>query len=315
MNVIKMKTADDALIARIRSAWDRTKQGRKDWIEGTLELAQALAEARERHGNKEFSQWLDENGFAALDKNDRAALIGMAEDPEASRAMLEKSERLSWQLIWKNERPQVSRLPSVRNTRQVEVVNEEEPRLLRAEKTREPETVAKLKRGPERNAAVLEMAGRGFPGKEIATRLGLTTGQVYGIIDRNRRKSQSKPKHEPVKPPMGPRNTTGRTFLKPEEVDPDFKGTSLEYRSTYGHVTVYTKTEREEVKRQEILHAWIGALDDLEKVAAKFANVPAPEAATLAAYLAKTAGRADRFKARIAKVERALAIIFETIAK
>jgi hypothetical protein len=35
------------LADRIRTAYERTERGRHEWIEGTLELAAALAEARE----------------------------------------------------------------------------------------------------------------------------------------------------------------------------------------------------------------------------------------------------------------------------
>lgn len=39
-------TLPNVLAQRIRGAYERTEHGRQEWIEGTLELAAALAEAR-----------------------------------------------------------------------------------------------------------------------------------------------------------------------------------------------------------------------------------------------------------------------------
>jgi hypothetical protein len=69
----------------------RTIDGRKEWIEGTLELAATLAEARARFPNdQKFSVWLSENGLDVLGANDRAALITMSGNIEMLRVILEE---------------------------------------------------------------------------------------------------------------------------------------------------------------------------------------------------------------------------------
>jgi hypothetical protein len=46
--VISLPKSLDMLAERIRVSYERTEHGRHEWIEGTLELAAALAEARNR---------------------------------------------------------------------------------------------------------------------------------------------------------------------------------------------------------------------------------------------------------------------------
>ena len=92
------------LAKRIHAALDKTEHSRKEWIEGTLELATALFEARKCfENNKEFSEWLDKNKLDGLGKDDRAALISMGENLDVTRTALEKTGRMSWRLIWQKE--------------------------------------------------------------------------------------------------------------------------------------------------------------------------------------------------------------------
>jgi hypothetical protein len=48
LDVMSLPKSLDMLVERIRVSHERTEHGRHEWIEGTLELAAALAEARDR---------------------------------------------------------------------------------------------------------------------------------------------------------------------------------------------------------------------------------------------------------------------------
>jgi hypothetical protein len=103
-DVITLPKFLDVLVQRIRSAYERTEHGRREWIEGTLELAAALAEARARvPADRQFSHWIVDAGLEDINHQDRAALISMAADLPATRRVLEETKRLSWRLIWDEE--------------------------------------------------------------------------------------------------------------------------------------------------------------------------------------------------------------------
>jgi hypothetical protein len=96
------------LAGLIRQDLTAIDKNREDWVNRTMSLALHLKEARETHSgdNNAFGKWLDENTKDAkkkLSKDDRAALLSMAQDPERSRKMLEKTSRTSYQHIWKQE--------------------------------------------------------------------------------------------------------------------------------------------------------------------------------------------------------------------
>lgn len=55
-DVIQLVKPLDALAQRIRGAYERTERGRQEWIDGTLDLAAALADARSRP----LEQWIDD---------------------------------------------------------------------------------------------------------------------------------------------------------------------------------------------------------------------------------------------------------------
>ena len=82
-NIIQMPTPMNVLADRIRGAPASVQRGHIETIEGTLELAVALKEARDRFtDNRQFSIWLAENELDAefIGHNNRAALINMAGD-------------------------------------------------------------------------------------------------------------------------------------------------------------------------------------------------------------------------------------------
>jgi hypothetical protein len=96
----------EKLAERYRAAFDRTKQGRAEWIKGTMELAAVVLEARKlMPSNAEFGNWLAKNGLDDIAPNDRSALLGFAKHPDEMRLILERTTRFSWQHIWMDETP------------------------------------------------------------------------------------------------------------------------------------------------------------------------------------------------------------------
>ena len=71
---------------------------------------------------------------------------------------------------------------------------------------------------------------------------------------------------EPSMPPSKPnKRRLSDMSLTPEQVDPDFKGTPLDFATKYGHVNIHTKEQIEHYKRQEALNAWLGTVSDLDR--------------------------------------------------
>jgi predicted transcriptional regulator len=83
------------------------EDGRAAWRGNTMKLGKGLLLGRELHqnDNNAFNVWLNDNGLGEdlISKDDRAALIGMAEHPEISERVLATTQRRSWQLIWREE--------------------------------------------------------------------------------------------------------------------------------------------------------------------------------------------------------------------
>lgn len=103
-NVIDMPNPMSALVERIKAAHERTVNGRKEWIEGALEFAATLAEARARFPSDiALGVWLAQNELDWLGKENRAALLGMAEDLNLTRTILEEAKSASFRVIWREE--------------------------------------------------------------------------------------------------------------------------------------------------------------------------------------------------------------------
>jgi hypothetical protein len=273
----------DVLAARHRAAWDRTQAGRQEWIEGTLELAAVLAEERKLlPADQDFSHWLERNGLAEINDHDRAALIGMAGDLVAARTMLEQTQRTSWQHIWANERP--ARVAHVSNPQQ-------------ASQKRKSKTERQI------IDRVLDLNNRGYTYDQTAAELGLTKGKVAGIVYRNdKAASKSAAPREPSHY-TGYQGLDGKTLTR-EQVDPDFKGDSVQFAAKYGHVLLHTKAQIADNKQQEVLSAWLGAVSDCQKTARALAEAALPDRETLRQYLAKP-GKAETLRPRLATIEAA----------
>jgi hypothetical protein len=133
------------LKGQIVAGRERTIAGGREFVEGTLQMAEALREAREKFdADADFGKWLADNGLD-LPKDDRAALIGMAGDIALARTILTESTSRSCRLIWSKER---DRFRSVAK-----------PRQRAADVAKRDRVVAELERDPKRsNRAVAEAA-------------------------------------------------------------------------------------------------------------------------------------------------------------
>src|SRR5436190_16909007 len=80
-------------IARqIRAGYARARAGEQEWIAGTLELAEALAAGRGQFtSNQKFGAWLANQDFKIGD-TDRAALIGIGQNLDLARTVLEETQ-------------------------------------------------------------------------------------------------------------------------------------------------------------------------------------------------------------------------------
>jgi hypothetical protein len=94
------------LASEIKSGLDLAGKGKQDRINGLVQAAIALHEARSLiKADIKFSKWCTANEFGTdvLNAHDRAALIAMGADPERMRSMLSNSERQSARYIYQHE--------------------------------------------------------------------------------------------------------------------------------------------------------------------------------------------------------------------
>lgn len=102
----------DYIKRRITAGHLRAEKGGAEWVEGSLEVALALLEGRETvPANIGFSQWLKDNKLDFYGKNDRAALVNMADNLEVARAVLTETKSRSYEMIWRENK---SRFPKDR---------------------------------------------------------------------------------------------------------------------------------------------------------------------------------------------------------
>lgn len=93
--------------------------------------------------------------------------------------------------------------------------------------------------------------------------------------------------------------------LTKEQVDPDFKGTHLEFVTQYGHVNLHTKEEIEHNKRQEALQARIGTISEHARTGqAMVAALATIDPASLREWMAKPA-KAEKLRAWLNSVQLA----------
>jgi hypothetical protein len=104
---------DSPLIVSLRQAYKRVAMAGEEYIEATLAYALLLLEARRRHpSDHAFGVWLAEHDLDDVPKNERAALLHIAEYPDLFRDRMAVSPRRSWELMWREEMQ-----PLIPNTR------------------------------------------------------------------------------------------------------------------------------------------------------------------------------------------------------
>jgi hypothetical protein len=230
------------LAMRYRAAFDKTRAGREQWIEGTLELATVMLEARERFkSDREYGGWLTRNQLEYLHPNDRMALTGFGEreckEPGAGRKLLEDNFGLAWRTIWEKK--------------------------------------AKGSQAYSTSSGKVQQR----PNSQYARRKRVPT-----VMQEDN-------------PPPPARKAVHLNGLTREQVDPDFKGTPLEFATKYGHVNLHTKEQIEHHKQQEALAAWLGAMADHERSGREMVTaLAAVDPETVREWLAKP-GKAGKLQA------------------
>ena len=105
--VIPLLSRLERAAIKINKAITKRNGSIQDWIDANIEMAEALIEARHDCGDNDtaFGVWCRHNGFTkdVLGKNERVALIDMGANPQKMREVLQKTERRSIPLIYKNE--------------------------------------------------------------------------------------------------------------------------------------------------------------------------------------------------------------------
>lgn len=90
----------DAVKKRIGDALQRYEKRSDQWIDAMLELAAALAEGRALFSaDQDFGAWLGANQLDGVTKDDRAALIDIAERPEQARSIAVELQSFSARII------------------------------------------------------------------------------------------------------------------------------------------------------------------------------------------------------------------------
>ena len=110
-----------SLAETARSALKKTKQSRATWLAATLQLAEALRQAREAlPSNDVFGAWLADNKLD-VSKDDKSALINLAVHKAEALEVFERPEWWSARLAWNELR----RLRTLRTREAVESIASE----------------------------------------------------------------------------------------------------------------------------------------------------------------------------------------------
>jgi hypothetical protein len=154
---------------RIDQAWQRISKGEQEWIDGSLELAQALSEGRKQfRGNNYFGAWLKNHGHDHVNHQDRAALINLASDLTLARQVFTQTNRRSYQLIWEESK---NRFTSISKT--------DKPKRGRKSGRRQH----KLRLATEKTAAS-KMLDEGKSRSEVVAETGLSDHVVQLAMER-----------------------------------------------------------------------------------------------------------------------------------
>jgi hypothetical protein len=101
-NIVELKPKH-ALAERIRTAYDRMERAANDFVDATMELAVALKMGRDEFPSDiAFGHWLIDEGLE-MDRNQRTALIHMAEHADLARQVLSSTRSRYHRQIWEGE--------------------------------------------------------------------------------------------------------------------------------------------------------------------------------------------------------------------
>jgi hypothetical protein len=129
-------------IEPIKLAYERWRKADAEWIDRTLELAAALAQARREHkSDNDFGIWL-KKGEVGVSEMDRKALIHFGRDLNLARQILNATESRSPQMIWKRFRQAEKR--SGRTTRPDSAKSKKDKKGVGRPRTRDTEFAPKL---------------------------------------------------------------------------------------------------------------------------------------------------------------------------
>jgi hypothetical protein len=102
-SVVSIQDQEEKFAEQIHAGEAKYKDGRRLVVEATVELAIAVAGARELHkSDRAFGSWWNAQGFE-LNEDDRAALCAMGKDPERLREVLGVTARVSIRHIYLEE--------------------------------------------------------------------------------------------------------------------------------------------------------------------------------------------------------------------
>jgi hypothetical protein len=196
-----MSTEIDPAIKALNLAWYKMEtgqrqeaEGRKLWIEGTLEIVTILHDARKRFSSDQaFGTWLANDGFdeECLTRHDRSALLNMAIDLDITSEVLAQTHSRSWQLIWREEiQP---RLPSGRQPADLGGAGAEEPQAT----TRRPKKTKGAKK-PGNEPEWLQDT-RGWFGNQVDS-INAVVREVKAVMEKCKDDQQHKKLRKIVEP-------------------------------------------------------------------------------------------------------------------
>ena len=115
MNMMIDDDTRDAL--QIRAILDDCDKDDTNWIENRVKLALALKRGRKDRDNNSFGEWLARKGLdhRLLSRDDRAALLNVAEHTDLFRSIAGEGESLSVRLIWAKMQSRLSQLGGCRS--------------------------------------------------------------------------------------------------------------------------------------------------------------------------------------------------------
>jgi hypothetical protein len=238
---------------RIDAAYERTKCGRQEWIEGSLELGAALLEARRAHSSDNvFGAWLKTHDHNHLNRSDRSSLMNICKDAAEARTILEATTSTSYQKIWRDNVGVIPGMTPDARGRVAGVDIKTTPaywtafnQMVRDERVSATAKIAALIEEAVNDAGI-EVRG------EVERPPARERRPAARREPSRRSEPTSRPAPTPAAPPppqrqaarnphsINPMEFTGTNEEWQRVVDPEFTGTPMEFTALYGHTQVLT---------------------------------------------------------------------------